>query len=276
MSECVIRSVPVTMNSQQRSTEMVSTKAANPTEDSESRAVVAATFDVPIECTFTNAGAMNDLPSYSVPPLTTIRGMLYAAWGRPSLLGQGSSHGRTMEKEIVESEQTFREEFEAETAVGIRILNDPVSKRDLRTRKKVARSSADQKYISYPVEEETLLFPTYRVYITSDKERCGAIADAFRDPERLLYLGRSDNLVDIRDVTEARLVQHMDERFLDDVIVANGDGDEPMMLPVRTERIGSYSGRPAEVQLVTYGGTVESYYTLEDASEDAPFVFIDE
>lgn len=242
-----------------------------------SQAVVAATFDVPVECTFTNAGAMNDLPSYPIPPVTTIRGLLYAAWGRPSLLGQGASRGRTMAKEAVESEQSFREDFEAETAIGIRVCDDGMSKRDLRTRKKVARSSEDKQYISYPVEEETLLFPTYRIYITGEEERCTAIAAALRAPERLLYLGRSDNLVDIRDVTETRLVQHDDEQFLTDVIVPNGDGDDPVMLPVRTERIGSYSARPAEVQFVTHGGTVETYYTLDEASvDDTPFVFIDE
>lgn len=243
----------------------------------DTRPIVAATFDVPFECTFTNAGAMNDLPSYPVPPLPTIRGVLYAAWGRPSLLGQGSSRGRTMEKEAVEAEQSFREAFEAETAIGIRILEDPVSQRDLRSRMKVARSSNDQMYISYPVEEEGLLFPTFRIYITGTEERCNAIADALTAPERLLYLGRSDNLVDIQTVTETRLVQHTDDQFLDDVMVPNGDGDEPVMLPTCTERIGSYSGRPAEVQLVTHGGTVESYYTLDDATAaDGPFVFIDE
>jgi CRISPR/Cas system-associated protein Cas5 (RAMP superfamily) len=244
-------------------------------EHAESQAVVAATFDVPVECTFTNAGAMNDLPSYPVPPLTTIRGLLYAAWGRPSLLGQGT-RTRTMAKEAVDREQSFREDVEAETAIGIRVCDDGVSKRDLRTRKKVAPDS-DKQYISYPVEEETLLFPTYRIYITGDEKRCSAIAAALRAPERLLYLGRSDNLVDIRDVIETRLVQHDDEQFLTDVIVPNGDGDDPVMLPVRTERIGSHSARPAEVQFVTHGGTVETYYTLDDAgAEDTSFVFIDE
>lgn len=246
-------------------------------EASESRAVVAATFDVPVECAFTNAGSMNDLPSYPVPPLTTIRGLLYAAWGRPSLLGQGSSRGRTMDKDAVESEQSFRETLEAETAIGIRVLDEPVAKRDIRKRQKVAPSTKDKQYISTPIQEETLLFPTYRVYITGSVERCAAVADAFRDPERLLYLGRSDNLVDIRDVTESELIHHENERFLDDAIVADGDGDGPLMLPVRTERIGSYSGRPAEVKFVTHGGTVDSHYTLEDAhNDDAPFVFIDE
>lgn len=245
-------------------------------ETAEGRAVVAATLDVPFECTFTNAGAMNDLPSYPVPPLTTIRGMLYAAWGRPSLLGQGSSRGRTMEKEAVEREQSFREEFEAATTIGIRVLDGPTSKRDLRTRQKVARSG-DRAYISYPAEEETLLFPTYRVYVAGDEEQCQAVAEAFRDPERLLYLGRSDNLVDVRNVTETRLVHHDDEQVLEDVMIPDGNGDDPVMLPVRTERIGSYNGRPPEVQLVTHGGTVESYYTLSDGSdEDAPFVFIDD
>jgi hypothetical protein len=242
----------------------------------ESHAVVAATFDVPVECAFTNAGAMNDLPSYPVPPLTTIRGLLYAAWGRPSLLGQASSHTRTMPKEAVEAEQSFREGLEADTAIGIRVLDDPVAKRDLRKRQKVAPGTDVPQYLSYPVQDETLLFPTYRIYITGPDERCRAIARAFRDPERLLYLGRSDNLVDIRDVTESRLVHHEERRALDDAIVADGDGDDPMMLPIQTERLGSYGGRPAEVQFVTHGGSVGAYYTLDDpGDDDAPFVFVD-
>lgn len=255
---------------------MATTDADRSTDEpGDSRAVVAATLDVPFECTFTNASAMNDLPSYPVPPLTTIRGMLYAAWGRPSLLGQGG-RGRTMEKKRVEAEQEFRESFEADTAIGIRVLDSPTSKRDLRTRQKVARNSDDRTYFSYPVEEETLLFPTYRVYVAGDEERCNAVAAAFRDPERLLYLGRSDNLVDVRNVTESQLVSHDDEEYLDEVMVPDGDGSDPVMLPVQTERMGSYNARPPEVQLVTQGGSVESYYTLDDATdEDGPVVFID-
>lgn len=241
------------------------------------REVVTATLDVPFECAFTNAGAMNALPSYPIPPLTTIRGMLYAAWGRPSLLGQGSSHSRTADTDDVKSEQLFRKTFESETAIGIRVLDPGSSKRDLRTRKKPASNSDKKQYNSYVTNEETILSPTYRVYIAGSEDRCDAIASGFRDPERLLCLGRSDNLVEIRDVTVGQFHQHAEEQHLDDVVIPNGDGNEPIMLPVRSEQLGSYSGRPAEVQLVTHSGDVESYYTLEDAGEeDGPFVFIDE
>lgn len=240
------------------------------------RAVVAATLDVPIECTFANASGMNDLPSYSVPPLPTIRGMLYAAWGRPSLLNQGTGRRRTMEKDHVEAEKAFRNEIEADTSIGIRIIDEPISKRDLRTRKKVSESADPYRYNSTPTTEETLISPTYRIYIAGDPNHCSEIARAFRDPERLLYLGQSGNLVDIQDVTETHLQQHDSEQYLADVIVPNGDGNNPTMLPVSSEQIESRSVRPGEVQYVTQGGTVNTYYTLDqEESVDGPFVLID-
>lgn len=240
--------------------------------------VVAATLDVPMECAFTNASGMNDLPSYPVPPLPTIRGMIYSAWCRPSLLNQGQGGQRTMEKETVESEAEFRNEFAESTSIGIRIVDEPTSKRDLRTRQKVAedKDHPHKHYKQNPTIEETLIAPTYRIYVTGTDEHCIAVADALRNPERPLYLGRSDDLVDVRDVTETQLYRHESDQYLADSMVPNGDGGEPIMLPVSSEQIEPHSVRPGEVQYVTHGGTVSSYCTLaEDAPIDGPFVLID-
>lgn len=79
-------------------------------------------LNVPAECSFRKAGSVNGLPTYQVPPLTTIRGMLYNALGRPSLLQQYHYTSRTQPKEQVDAECDFRAEFEDRTSIGLRII----------------------------------------------------------------------------------------------------------------------------------------------------------
>jgi len=230
--------------------------------------VLRATLVVPHETAFFKASAMNGLPTYPVPPITTLQGMLYAAMGRPSLLqpNQLPTDLRTREEE-------FRQRVRNECRFGERVVSEPGNITSLRTRQKATTSNTDEAYIGYPTQTETLIGPTYRMYVAGPEELISTFEYALGDPERLLYLGRSDDMVHICEVdtTEATLVN---ETANVDCVVPGADRD-PVLLPVSPDYRGKYgAGHPGQVKTVSIkGGEVDEYYRTEDGEE---FVFVTE
>jgi CRISPR-associated protein Cas5h len=250
-------------------------------EEGATERVLRFTLDVPAECSFRKAGSVNGLPTYSIPPLTTIRGMIYNALGRPSLLLQYNYRYRTMPKEQVDAESAFRAEFEDRTAIGIRIVNDAVEASHLRSFHKRDDSSDPAMYKRAIGVADTLIGPTYRVYLAvncdgetdgMDDEPLGIVHDALIDPARPLYLGRSDDLVVVRDV-EIVGAERVSERKRLDCVVPGGTGDEIEMLPVRSDTVDWGSSSPSSGRVVSVdGGMVDEH--LE--TTDERFVLIDE
>ncbi|MEZ3118169.1 CRISPR-associated protein Cas5 [Halobaculum sp. MBLA0147] len=224
--------------------------------------VLTAVLDVPFDTAFTKAGAMNGLPTYPVPPVTTIQGLLYAAMGRPSLLRPNN-----LPKDVRDDEEAFRERVQTECAFGERVLEPGVRTAGLKSRQKRAREDG---YITSPARQESLIGPTYQIYVGGPTELLSAFAAALRDPQRLLYLGRSDDLVDVRDVSRTTATHHAETADLE--CVTPGASGEPTLLPVSPDYRGRYTTHPGEVKTVSVeGGTVDSYY---ETKEGERFVYL--
>lgn len=231
--------------------------------------VLRATLDVPFECAFGKAASMNSRPTYELPPVTTLQGMLYAALGRPSLLLQGG-RGRTMDKSTFDAERDFREYVQNECQFGIRILEPGDTHTGLRKLHKKASGKEDRVFMTYVTNVETLVSPTYRVYVTGPDELLNEFEQALKDPERLLYLGRSDDLVDIRDV-DIVVADRVEERTTVDCAIP-GAGDDPTMLPVEADTKIGRRKQPSRVKTVAVsGGEVDVYYETTDNEQ---FVFL--
>lgn len=229
-----------------------------------SQDVLAATLDVPFECAFLKAGAMNGLPTYPVPPVTTIQGMLYNALGRPSLLKPNE-----LPKNVRDDEESFREAVQTECDIGIRVIEEGERLTGLRSRQKAPRSD-NLEYVTYPAEMETIIQPTYRIYVGGPSRLVDAFESGLRNPQRPLYLGRSDDLVDIEDVsrTEANRVEESAEL---DCVVPGGT-DEPVLLPVSPDYRGRYTEHPGELKTVSVsGGVVDQYLETENGER---FVYV--
>jgi CRISPR-associated protein Cas5 subtype I-B len=231
--------------------------------DGEVEVALRATLDVPFECSFRKAGSMNSLPTYKAPPVPTIQGLIYSAMGRPSLIPH--SYKGKMEKE-----EKFREEVQEECRFGIKILESGVTHEGLRQRHKTAKNKHDKQYKTHVANGETLISPQYRVYVGGDADLVKKMSSALEDPERLLYLGRSDDLVDIRDIDVLEIERKEEEKELD-CVVPNATG-EPSLLPVEPDKRDGRSTKPAKLKTVSVdGGEVDSYYQFGDGEE---FVFI--
>ena len=231
--------------------------------------VLRATLDVPFECAFSKAASMNSRPTYELPPVTTLQGMLYAALGRPSLLLQGG-RGRTLDKSTFDAEREFRKHVQDECRFGINVLEPGDTHTGLRKLHKKASSKQDREFMTYVTNVETLVSPTYRMYVTGPDELLSEFEHALEDPERLLYLGRSDDLVDIRDVNVVS-ADRVEERTTVDCAIP-GAGDDPTMLPVEADTKVGRRTQPSRVKTVAAnGGKVDAYYETTDGEQ---FVFL--
>lgn len=228
-----------------------------------------ATLDVPFECAFSKAASMNSRPTYELPPVTTLQGMLYAALGRPSLLLQGG-RGRTLDKDSLDAERDFREHVQETCRFGVRIVDAGDQHTGLRKLHKKATSKEEREFMTYVANVETLINPTYRMYVTGPEELLDEFQSALEDPERLLYLGRSDDLVDIRDI-DLVTADRVNERTTVDCAIP-GAGDDPTMLPVEADAKVGRRKKPSRVKTVAaHGGEVDAYY---ETSDNEQFVFL--
>lgn len=229
--------------------------------------VLRATLDVPFECAFTQAGAMNGLPTYDVPPIPTLQGLLYNATGRPSLLQPND-----LDKEIRNAEEEFRSRVQEECSFGIRVVESGEKLNSLRKRHKATEADTERTFIGYPTDMETLLAPTYRIYIGGPESLLTQFEASLKDPARPLYLGRSDDLVDIYDIDIATAEYIQGGTSLDCVVP--GTGNQPNLLPVAPDYRGRYTTHPGRVATVSVtGGNVEAYYETTDDRQER-FVYV--
>lgn len=226
--------------------------------------LLVADLDVPFDTAFTKAGAMNGHPTYPVPPVTTIQGLLYAAMGRPSLLRPNN-----LPNSVRDREEEFRDRVQTTVAFGQRVLDEGIVTNGLWSKQKRSRSG-DTGYLRSPAQRESVIQPSYRVYIGGPADLLDTFAAALRDPQRLLYLGHSDGLVQISDVTRTVATLVTDSARLECVVP--GPGENPTLLPVAPDYRGRYTTHPGELKTVSpSGGTVDEYYKTESGDQ---FVYL--
>lgn len=231
-------------------------------------------LSVPYECSFIKQTAVNSLDSYSIPPLTTVRGMIYNAMARPSLLFQDYHTTRTVDKDLINEEYEFRKRFESSTHMGIEVVDEGIMKSDLRTRMKhggrsgeLGNTGGDNISLSYVAKHQTIVNPRYLVTMMSESERyIEATREALNNPRRILYLGTSDNLVDVKDISTSGFEEVNESLSSDRIVMPNSSGDSMEMLPIKME---SFEGRGTadrgESQVVSYGNAEsDSHYEPTD------------
>lgn len=214
--------------------------------------VLRVKLDVPVECRFTKADAFNGLPTYPIPPVTTVRGLCYAALNRPSLLNTDRKPYKP-EEGTIDEEREFREHFQENTRISVQAKTNSEERMqtDLRNRMKVGRSEDDKAYRTYVVQEQSIISPVFIVYIEfTDEDLKESVKSALDDPERLLYLGHSDDLV---EVSVSELEYDSVENSPDYIYAPIDDESEvqdPILLPVKSDYKGTYSTRPARSELI--------------------------
>jgi len=232
------------------------------------------TLKVPFECAFTQQGAVNTLPTYDIPPLTTIRGLIFNALCRPSLLNQDHHTRRDfLEKEQVNEEYEFRKEFEKNSQIGIEVKESGIKKSDLRSRKKqVGTDKSSHGVLSYVTQMETIISPTYEITLLhNDVDFLQTIKKRLVSPPRPLYLGHSDHLVTVKD-TKVTEYSYVDQSIKSDTIVTpTSSGDTTNILPIEIEDMSGHSADTGRVKMVSYGNAeTTGYYQSPDNHKVVP------
>ncbi len=127
--------------------------------------------------TFRKPTSTSVILSYTVPPYTTLRGLLSNALGKK------------------------RDDYSIQDWVKIGI-SPP---KNLNRSKEIAKilklkgtgKTHNRVFPSSPIFKELLVAPTYRIFLAGDEGKIKQIYNALQNPERPLYLGISDDMVDI-------------------------------------------------------------------------------
>lgn len=127
--------------------------------------------------TFRKPTSTSTILTYSVPPFTTIRGLLSNAFG--------------LQRDDFSLQDSFR--------IGIKFVTTRGTSRELAKILKLKGTGKhyQRSFPSAPIFKEFLVRPSYEIFIVGDQEIIAGLSGALSDPKRPLYLGGSDELVEV-------------------------------------------------------------------------------
>ncbi|MBI5681164.1 MAG: CRISPR-associated protein Cas5 [Methanobacterium sp.] len=134
---------------------------------------------------FRKPTSTSTIVSYSIPPFTTIRGVLSNCLG----LGQFPRH----EEYLL---------LQDEIKIGIQKIAIKGISKELSKILKLKKTGSGFRRVfpSSPMFREFLVNPEYKVYVLGNNEKIEDISKKLKNPERPLYLGQSDDMVDITNI----------------------------------------------------------------------------
>jgi len=129
--------------------------------------------------TFRKPTSTSLIMSYSIPPYTTIRGLIANALG--------------MKRDDLSIQDWIK--------IGIKPLDFNFSDRSREMAKLLKLKGTGDTYRrvfpSSPMFKEFLVLPAYEIYIAGEDDKINRVYNAMVEPARPLYIGASDELVDI-------------------------------------------------------------------------------
>jgi CRISPR-associated Cas5-like protein len=138
-------------------------------------AILSARLEVPFWCSFRVPYTVNVHFTYPVPPVTTIYGLVASALGYPA------DHMQPMK--------------DLRFGIAVEQDGDPVE-----TYSRIIKWDRRFQGMRTLVIKQKIYQPVYRVYLGGAVAELDRIASALADPAFPLFLGESDDLVEVRDV----------------------------------------------------------------------------
>lgn len=158
--------------------------------------------------------------SYSIPPYTTIRGLISNALGLP--------------RDDLRVQEWFK--------IGIKPLSFEKSREMAKILKlKGSGKNHVRAFPSSPMFREFLVEPNYEVFLVGDGEKIKEVYSALQNPKRPLYLGGSDELVDL-EIFDPVEVEEVDTKELSCVLEGIYEGCFVEKVPYRFVKVGRSFG----------------------------------
>ncbi len=171
--------------------------------------------DCPYFTTFREPTSTSLILTYLIPPYTTIRGMISNALGLP--------------RDDLRVQEWFK--------IGIRPLNFEKCREMAKILKlKGTGKNYQRTFPSSPMFREFLVEPSYEIFLVEDNERIKEVYLALLDPKRPLYLGGSDDLVDI-EVFEPIEVREVEVNEVRSVVEGVYEGCVVQKVPYKFVRV---------------------------------------
>ena len=171
--------------------------------------------------TFRRPSSTSLILTYTIPPFTTIRGMIANALG---LQRDDYSLQNKIKIGISVKEFGFKNTEMAKILKLKENKNRPI-----------------RNYPSSPMFREYVVNPKYKVYLGGDEGIIGEIFNAMQIPERPLYLGQSDDLVDVTTF-QSFDIEEIESDYVDSVVEEIVPGATIEKLPYKFfEENGKYS-----------------------------------
>jgi len=142
---------------------------------------------------FRNIASTSVIQSYNIPPFTTIRGLIANCMGLPRFPDYKVQLFLQEELKIGVTPTDFNAIISNKTVELAKILKQV--KRETIQRAKL------WSFPSSPMFREFLVNPSYRCYLIGEDETIEEIEVKLEDPERPLYIGQSDDLVNISNIS---------------------------------------------------------------------------
>jgi len=154
--------------------------------------------------TFRKPGSTSLILTYSIPPFTTVRGMLSNALG------------------LQRDDYSLQEEVK----IGVAVMDFGFKNAEMAKilKLKENKNHPIRDYPSAPMFREYIVNPKYRIYLGGNKDIVKRIYEALKSPERPLYLGQSDDIVDVNlslpvDIDETESGQI--DSIIDELMIPN-------------------------------------------------------
>ena len=179
-------------------------------------------------CCFRQPTSTSVILSYPIPPFTTIRGLLECAMG----LSRDSYY------------------LQDKIRIGIQPLGEPEKVNELSKILKLVTRQKERTYMdkfpSAPVFRMFLVNPHYRIYVIGEGDILEEITERLRNPERTCYLGQSDDMVDISDIS-LKEIQKEKSAAISSVVEGVFENCEVIRLPYRFVN----NGKDVEMKVVS-------------------------
>lgn len=176
--------------------------------------------ECPYFASFREPTSTSIILSYIIPPYTTIRGLISNALGLP--------------RDDLRVQEWFK--------IGIKLLNFDKGREMAKILKlKGTGKKYERTFPSSPMFREFLVEPSYEIFLTGRKERIENVYEALKNPKRPLYLGSSDDLVDI-EVFEPVEVEEVEVEEVWCVVEGIHEGCVVEKVPYRFVKVGRSYG----------------------------------
>jgi CRISPR-associated protein Cas5h len=171
--------------------------------------------------TFRKPSSTSLILTYPIPPFTTIRGMIANAMGL-------KQHDHSLQEQI---------------KLGIRVIHPGYKNEEMAKVLKLKESTMplSRSYPSAPMFREYLVNPIYEFFIGGNDDIINEIHLSLENPKRPLYLGQSDDLIDIKISEIIDLYETVSDNF-DSIVGGIHSGCKIEKLPYTFEEDnGKYS-----------------------------------